>query len=160
MAAPPRQRRFAGSDGGAAEMVGYLLMVGLLIVMGGVLFAVTTNIANGDAQAQSYAALAEMDAGTDQMRFGLVKEGPKAPYNLDTSTPVGNEVKIIIDGAECAYGTDYVSDGTDHLWDVGESITIGPSDCKGGTLSRFVFYSVTITLGASIAYQGDVQPSR
>jgi FlaG/FlaF family flagellin (archaellin) len=153
--------RFAADQRGDSDMIAYLLLVGVLIVLAGVLFVLTSGLSDTqDLDVESHAAVIGVPAGTDQMAFQLAKAGPAAPYNLDLSVPTVKDVRVVINGQACSFADgDFTASGEDRMWDVGETLTFGPQDCSGGHWSRFLLYSVTISLGGKVVFEADIQPS-
>ena len=151
--------RFRGDERADGEMTGYMLMIGVLVVFAGVLFVVTSNLADQDIKNDPPAAVAHVH-GQNQMEFQLIKAGPGAPYNLDVSMGTTNhDVLVILDGVECSYADgDFRVDGADDLWHVGERLTFDGDDCSGASLSAFRTYSITISVGEKVVYQDSVQP--
>lgn len=139
-----------------ADMVGYVLMVGLLVIFSGIAFVLATNIAGDEgAPVQSLAAVAEWDSGPGTVGFMLVRAGPSAPYNLDLSAPSGNDARFVLNGRECSViAGDITVEGTDLLWAVGEKLQL-VRDCGGGPLEPRRAYSLTITLAGQVLYQDD-----
>lgn len=142
----------AGDEAADGEMTGYVLMVGVLVVFAGILFVVTSNLADQDIKNDPHAAVTQVH-GQNQMEFQLIKAGPEAPYDVLT------EVLVVLDGNECSYAAgDFDVDGPNDAWDVGERLTFDGSDCAGGTLSAFRSYSITITVAGNIVYEDTVRP--
>jgi hypothetical protein len=142
----------SADENGDGEMTGYVLMVGVLVVFAGILFVVTSNLADQDIRNDTHAAVAQVH-GQNQMEFQLIKAGPEAPYELP------DEVRVVLDGNECSYSSgDFDVDGPDDAWNVGERLTFDGPDCSGGTLSAFRNYSITITVGGNVVYEDTVRP--
>src|SRR5688572_27787260 len=110
------RRRLAHDERGDADMIAYVLMVGVLVVFAGILYVVTSNLADQDLRTDRI-VVTPIEAQEGQVMLVLIKAGPTAPYNLDPSVPTGNDVMVTIDGVQCDYSSGHFRvTGDDDEW--------------------------------------------
>lgn len=142
-------------------MTAYVMLMGLLVILVGVLFVITSSFAKEDINLEDFAAIAILpsESTVPQLRFTLVKGD--VPYNLDLTNPTKNDATFVIDGAPCSLEKNHfrVSSGGAR-WGVGETVyfDVGGS-CTGDNIELRKPYSITITLAGKVAYQDTVYAS-